>query len=92
MIALGIEGEYTGNANVHIGGTNMNGGMLTLFPLGYFLRTKILGWSFLSPPMYFLKGPLKSDFFGVFLLTHRGPRVYLGKVKKSQGSLSLLMP
>ena len=40
--------------------------------------------------LFFYKPPLKVICFVFVLLTHRGPRVYLGKVKKSLVSLSLL--
>ena len=64
------------------------GKLLTLFPLGSFIRTKLLGGgTFLSPPMIFLLASLNSYFFGDFVLSHMGPLVYSGKVKMYQGSL-----
>ena len=43
------------------------------------------GGPFCHPLYFFLQAPLKSNFFIYFLLTNRGPSVYLGKVNKSQG-------
>ena len=51
-----------------------------------FFKPGVLGVGHMAHPMYFfLAPPLKGNFVIVFLLVNRGPRVYLGKVKKSQG-------
>ena len=54
---------------------------LTLFQLGLF-PTRSVGVGPYGPTHVFLSSPpLKV----IFLLVHRGPRVYLGKVKNVQG-------
>ena len=61
--------------------------VLTLFSVGYFLRTESVG-GHVCPPSVFSKKfpePPLNKFVPLFvLLAYWGPRTYLGKVKESQ--------